>query len=117
MGDFRRLKAWQLSQAVVCDVYRLTAAWPSTERYGLTSQVRRAAISVPSNLAEGAGRLTEAEFRRFVRIARGSNRELLSQLLLSIDLGFSTPELAAPVVAAVEKVGAVLSGLLRSRRP
>ena len=88
MGDYRRLEAWQLAAQLALEVNRLTRAFPAHERFGLTSQLRRAAISISSNIAEGSGRGSPAEFRRFIVIARGSLHEVASQLFIAHKLGF-----------------------------
>ena len=88
--SFRELKIWQQSMELTALVYQLTAAFPYHERYGLSSQMRRAAVSIPSNIAEGAGRETRRDFRQFVLVARGSNCELHTQLLISVRLGYSS---------------------------
>jgi four helix bundle protein len=87
MGDFKKLEVWQLSHSLACDVYRSTVGFPKTEAYGLTSQLRRAAASIPANIAEGCGRSGDVEFGRFVRISLGSATELEYHLLLSKDIG------------------------------
>jgi four helix bundle protein len=91
VGDFKKLDAWRKSQKLVACIYRLTDGFPSAERYGLSSQMRRAAISVSANLAEGCGRQGDVELRRFVRISLGSLSELECELLLAADLQFVEP--------------------------
>ena len=114
--DYRDLVAWQKSMALAETIYRATATFPLEERYGLTTQMRRAAVSIPSNIAEGQGRRSsDEEFARFLRIALGSNCELDTQLELSVRLGFLTATNAAEVRPQVEEVGRVISGLLRSK--
>jgi len=88
MKDFRQLDVWRIAQELAVAVYRLTAHFPKEERYGLTDQLRRAVISIPTNLAEGCGRAGDADFARFVQIAFGSACELESLLLLCQELGF-----------------------------
>jgi len=88
LRTYRDLKVWQKSYTTSLSVYRLTRKFPSDELYGLVSQMRRAAISVLSNIAEGYGRHTSAEFLRSLRIAYGSNCELETQAMLACDLGF-----------------------------
>lgn len=86
VGDFRKLVAWRRSHALAVSVYRLTAHLPEDERFNLARQMRRAALSVSSNLAEGCGRRGDTELRRFIRIAEGSLAELECQLLIAQDL-------------------------------
>lgn len=88
MKDFKKLKIWQRSHKVTLSVYKASSKFPGEEIYGLTSQIRRSAISVPSNIAEGCGRNSDAELARFLVIASGSAFELLSQLILSKDLEY-----------------------------
>lgn len=111
MRSHHRLQAWQQSMQLVELVYRLTAGFPDVERFGLTSQMRRAAVSVPSNIAEGAGRGSRADFLRFLRIARGSLSELETQCLLARRLGYaSEPD---HVEQAIEQCFAQLGGLIK----
>jgi four helix bundle protein len=88
MSDFRDLKVWQKAHELTLDVYRVTAQFPKPEMYGLVSQMRRCAVSVGSNIAEGKGRRGDVEFGRFIQIASGSLTELEYQLLLSRDLKY-----------------------------
>lgn len=88
MQDFRQLAVWQKSHRFTLEIYRITALFPQHELYGLTSQMRRAAVSVPSNLAEGCGRGGDREFAQFLQIAMGSGSELEYQLLLAHDLSY-----------------------------
>ena len=92
MKDFRQLKIWQKSHQLVLELYRITASFPRAETYGLTSQIRRAASSIPSNLAEGCGRNGDAELARFCHIAGGSASELEYHLLLARDLKLIQPD-------------------------
>jgi four helix bundle protein len=116
---FRELLVWQKAMDLVTEVYSLTADWPSDERFGLTSQARRAAISIPSNLAEGQGRIGSGEFARFVSIAHGSLCELETQLELAIRLSFSSEDRVRPLMSQIAEVGrmtrALYDSLLRSR--
>jgi len=86
MKDFRQLEVWRLAQELALDVYRQTAHFPREERYGLTDQVRRVAVSIPANLAEGCGRGSDADFARFAQITFGSACEVESLLLLCREL-------------------------------
>ena len=88
MHNVKELKIWNLSRSFVKDVYLLTKKFPEDERFGLTQQVRRAAVSIPSNIAEGSGRGSDKEFSHFLDIANGSAFELETQLILSLDLEY-----------------------------
>lgn len=88
MRDFERLAAWQKAHSLVLGVYRATEEFPKSERWGLVDQLRRAAVSIPSNVAEGYGRSTDPEFGRFLSIALGSSSEVKYQLLLARDLHY-----------------------------
>jgi four helix bundle protein len=90
--DFRQLKVWQRAHQLTLDIYKTTASFPRSEAYGLTPQIRRAAVSIPSNLAEGCGRNGYAELARFCSIASGSASELEYQILLARDLQLIRPE-------------------------
>jgi four helix bundle protein len=106
------LEAWKASRALVKHIYELTRAYPQEELYGLTAQIRRAAVSIPSNLAEGAARTGRREFAQFINIANGSLSELETQLLLSADLGYLDPK--HEIFSQVDHVSALLQGLHRS---
>jgi four helix bundle protein len=88
MQDFRNLKVWQKSHSLTLELYKVTESFPGTEIFGLTTQIRRACSSIPANIAEGCGRNSDAEFRRFLTIGMGSACELEYHLLLSRDLRF-----------------------------
>src|SRR5438552_5243425 len=88
MQDFRKIQVWQLNRQLTVNVYRATASFPRDERYGLTSQMRRAVISIGSSIAEGCGRGSTADTLRFFQMSFGSSVELLHQLITSHDLGF-----------------------------
>ena len=94
MGDFKKLKVWKAARELTIEVYQATAGFPGSEAFGLTAQMRRAAGSIASNIAEGCGRNTDGELARFTRISLGSAAELESHLLLARDLGL-TEEVAA----------------------
>lgn len=88
------LHVWQLGMEIVKDVYRLSGSFPKTEMYGLTSQIRRSAVSVPSNIAEGAARSSQKEFLKFLFIARGSLSELDTQLIIAQELDYFQGDIA-----------------------
>lgn len=111
----KKLDVWKLSIALSTMVYRLTANFPSAERFGLVSQMRRAAVSIPSNLAEGAARSSDNEFRNFLSIARSSLSELDTQLDLSQELGFITETTRSQIDGLLTRVDKMLYGLYRSK--
>jgi len=114
VGDFRKLEVWQVAHKVACEIYRETANFPKTEAYGLTSQLRRSAASIPANIAEGCGRRGDAEFGRFVRISLGSATELEYHLLLSHDVGFLSASPYESLSAQVLRIQGMLAGLNRA---
>ncbi|MBI2333117.1 MAG: four helix bundle protein [Chloroflexi bacterium] len=99
MKSYRDLLIWQKGIALVKKIYLETARFPDSERYGLTNQIRRAAVSVPSNIAEGQARQHSGEFRQFLFIALGSIAELETQILISQDLGFLSEEISTSLQA------------------
>ena len=107
-----RLEAWKRALEFVKTVYTTTSTFPKTELYGLTSQMRRAAVSIPSNIAEGAARETTPEFLRFLYIARGSLAELETQILIARDLNYIVD--ITTVMNELERVSGLLNGLIRS---
>ena len=114
MGNYRDLSVWKLARELVLRIYQQTAGFPDSERYGLTVQLRRASISVISNIAEGSGRQGDREHVRFLKIARGSVCEVESQLLVSHDLGYLKPEAWALLDEECQKISRMLNGLIRS---
>ncbi len=109
-----KIKVWQRSYQLCLDIYRTTKGFPIEERYGLTSQIRRAALSVPSNIAEGYGRKTTPDYIRSLYIAYGSNCELETQLLLSGDLGYLKVEEFNKLQADIGEVERMLKALITS---
>ena len=88
MHRFKDLEIWKKSRAFCSDIYKTTSAFPETEKFGIIGQLRRASVSVPSNIAEGCSRKSNKDFSRFLEIAMGSLYEIETQLLISYDLGF-----------------------------
>jgi four helix bundle protein len=113
MRDFRELKVWHKAHALTLDAYRATSSFPRDELYGLTSQIRRAAVSVGANIAEGAGKNSRPEFSRFLQIALGSASELEYHLLLSRDLDYLVPEIYAELSQRVVETKKMLSGFIQ----
>ena len=111
--SYKDLLIWQRGMALAKSVYRLSARFPEDERYGLISQVRRAAVSVPSNIAEGQARHTAKEFLQFLWHAQGSLAEVETQLLLSVDLGFANDEGVAPAPKKVDESQKMIIALKR----
>src|SRR5690606_1296241 len=107
------LLVWQQAMDLAVDIYVTTRTWPREELYGLTSQVRRAASSVPANIAEGYGRETRPSYMQFLRIAQGSLKELETHLLIALRTGIATGEQLTPLLDAVESIGKLLRLLLR----
>ncbi len=112
MDSFRDLIAWQRAMALVTEVYRVTDDFPRREMYGLTRQVRDAAVSVPSNIAEGKGRKTKRDYVQFLYRARGSLLETETQLEVGRNLGFLEQAPFADVLKLAQEAGRVLNGLI-----
>lgn len=115
MGDYRKLRVWEAADALVVAIYRETARFPTTEQFGLRSQLRRAAVSIPSNIAEGCGRNTLPQLRQFTQIALGSASEVEYQLGLAGRLGFLQAAIADRLVAETGEVKKMLAGLLHTK--
>jgi four helix bundle protein len=108
---FTELKVWQRSHSLVLEVYRLTSKFPSDERFGLTSQLRRATVSVPTNIAEGSKRLTKGDYARFLNIAEGSLAESEYPLLLSRHLGYVAAKACTRPLAEISEIARMLYAL------
>ncbi len=112
--DHRKLTAFTLADRLVVEVYRLTQGFPKREMFGLTSQLRRAAVSVPANIVEGCARRTQPEFISFLNIAFGSLREVIYYVDLAPRLNFVTPQHTEPIVVLADETARTLSGLIRA---
>jgi len=112
--SYRELLVWQKAKSLAVDIYRETQPLPKAELYGMTSQMRRAAVSVPSNIAEGQGRLTSGEFQQFLGHARGSLLELDTQLAIAHDLGYLSDAVHANLEQEAYQVLGLLNRLLES---
>lgn len=110
----RDLKVWQIALDMTETLYRTTVDWPKSEQYGLVSQVRRAAVSVPANIAEGAGRRTPGEFVHFIGIARGSLAELETLLIIARRLGYIEEPSFRAIMDDLFELGRMTTGLLKS---
>jgi four helix bundle protein len=111
---YRDLIAWQKAMVLVKETYRLTGSWPPDERFGLTLQTRRAAVSVPANIAEGSGRTGVRHLRNHLSIAHGSLCELETHVMLARDLGFAQWSEVEALIERSEEVGRIIRGLLKS---
>ena len=111
MRPHEKLEVWKKAVDFVVDVYKETATFPSEEKFGLTSQVRRAAVSIPANIAEGAARQSDKEFGHFIAIAQGSCSEVETELLIGSRLGFLSPPVYSTLRAEADAIGRMLVGL------
>jgi four helix bundle protein len=109
--SFRDLVVWQRAHKLALEIYKLTSAFPSEERYGLTSQLRRAALSVANNLAEGSKRKSQQDFAHFINIAEGSASETDYLLLFVKDMGYVSDETVTPLMKEVAEIGRMLYAL------
>lgn len=116
MKTHKDLKVWKESVALVTEIYLITKSFPKEEMYGLTNQIRRCAVSVPSNISEGAARQTNKEFIQFLYIALGSNTELETQLLIAFNLNFISEVDYENCYRKVDEIGKMLSGLISYRK-
>lgn len=112
--SFRDLVVWQRAMQLTEAVYRLTREFPRDEQFGLTSQIRRSAVSIPSNISEGQGRLSPNEFRQFLGVARGSTREVQTQLEIARSLKFGSPKMIEEALALSDEVRKMVFGILGS---
>jgi four helix bundle protein len=117
MNDFKNLKVWAKSHHLTLQVYRSTQTFPREELFGLVSQIRRSAASIPANIAEGVGRKSDAELARFLHISRGSASELEYHLLLAKDLQFLSPKTFEELARITEEVQRMLTSLIQQVQP
>lgn len=114
MQDFRDIKVWRRAHAIVLRIYALTAQFPSEERYGLVQQLKRAAVSVPTNIAEGAKRIFRRDYARFLNIAEGSLREVEYLVVLSADLELCDSADTADLLTEIERTSRMLASLRKA---
>ena len=116
LTDHRDLVVWQKAMQLAGDIYRATAAFPRGEIFALAAQLRRAAVSIPSNLAEGSARRTSTDFMHFLHIARGSQAEVDTQLRLARDLGFLPDHIGVGLLDRNEEIGRLLTAVIHGVR-
>jgi|FLYL01.1.fsa_nt_gi four helix bundle protein len=114
MKNYKELEVWQQGVELAVKVYQQTRTLPAEEKFGLTSQIQRAATSIPANIAEGWGRGSTKEYIQFLRVARGSLMELETHLILAARLGYFSPERLAALQKEVEVLGKRINSLIRS---
>lgn len=116
MRPHEKLDVWKKAVAIVTTLYDITKTFPADERFGLTSQIRRAGVSIPANIAEGAGRESDKEFCRFLSIAQGSASELETELLIAKNLGYLSSEDFELIFEEINVVGRMIGGLSKAVR-
>ncbi len=114
MRNYRELEVWKKAMDMVVAVYEMTSEFPAHERYGLTSQMQRAAVSIPANIAEGYGRVHRGDYLHHLSIARGPLAELETHITLAVRLNFATREKAAIIWSMTQEVGKMLSSMIRT---
>ncbi len=114
MHRFKELEVWKRSVKLAKTIYRLTKGFPDSERFGLISQLNRCSVSIPSNIAEGAGRNTPGEFKQFLGISTGSLYELETQLIISNEIGFVSKDELNPILIEIDEINKMIIGLKRS---
>ena len=117
MRDFRELKVWQKAHKFVLEIYKVTQSFPQEERYGLTSQLRRSAVSSPSNISEGCGYESDREFARYLEISAGSTSEAEYQLLLSRDLGYIKEDSYRALTNQAKEIKRMLHSFIKKLKP
>lgn len=113
INSYRDLLVWQKSMSLVTEVYKITQSFPSTEMYALTNQIRRSAVSIPSNIAEGYGRNSTADYKRFLQIAVGSLFELQTQIEIALNLNYVSKDIFDEIFEKAKELDRMLSSLIR----
>ena len=116
MNNYKELIVWQKSIMLVKSIYNVSSQLPSDEKFGLISQIRRCAISIPSNIAEGASRTSNKEFAHFLEIAYGSNFELETQLLLCVDLNFLPKDIVELIITELQEIQKKIYKLIKIKK-
>lgn len=114
MQDYKKLAVWSKAHLLVKDIYSLTIAFPKEELYGLVSQIRRASVSIPTNIAEGSGKASKPDFGRYLQIAFGSANEVEYLLFLAFELKYISQNNFEPLSSRLEEIKKMLAGLLKS---
>lgn len=114
MNNFRKLKIWDRSVELATVIYDITKNYPKVEMYGIVSQMRRSVVSISSNIAEGAGRQSKKEFKRFLNIAKGSSYELETQLTISKNLGFITQDQFDDIIESLVELHKMIHSLINT---
>lgn len=114
MGNFKELIVWQKSVSFVTEIYKMTEKFPNNEIFGLTSQIRRASISVPSNISEGHSRRSSLDYLQFLKISRGSLAEVETQILISKNLGYISEEIYENFEEKITEISKMLNALITS---
>ena len=112
INTFRDLLVWQKSMSIVTEIYTLTSSFPKEELFGLTSQIRRSAVSIPSNIAEGYGRNSTGDYKRFLQISCGSLNELQTQIEISFNLDFMTKEKNIETLEKIQEIDRMMLSLI-----
>ena len=112
MGNFKELLVWKKSIELVTEIYEITSVFPSEEKFGLVSQIRRAAVSIPSNIAEGNARRSSADYIQFLKIARGSGAEVETQIIISKNLGFLNDVKCEELTLKITEIMKMINGLI-----
>ena len=112
MGNFKELLVWKKSIEFVTEIYEITASFPSEEKFGLVSQIRRSAVSIPSNIAEGNARRSSADYIQFLKIARGSGAEVETQIVISKNLGFIEELKCEELTSKITEIMKMINGLI-----
>lgn len=113
MKTHKDLDVWKLSIEFVTEIYNLTKDFPKEEQFGLTNQIRRASVSIPSNIAEGGGRRSDKEFLQFLYISMGSIQEIDTQLLISLNLNYLTKSEYEILLTKLDQISKMISGLIK----
>ena len=114
MHDYKKLNVWMEAMKLVTEVYKMTKTFPSEEKFGLVSQINRSAVSIPSNIAEGAGRNSTKEFINYLTVANASSYELETQLLISRNLGYINDGQLLPLTSAIETIQKMIFKLIKN---